>query len=41
MYISFILPFVWFMSEDSFFIRLILMLLFGISFGGARIILEK
>ncbi|EHM66191.1 hypothetical protein JWK42_07900 [Staphylococcus epidermidis] len=41
MYISFILPFVWFIFEDSFFIRLILMLLFGISFGGARIIFRK
>ncbi|MCO4346724.1 hypothetical protein MTQ93_11820 [Staphylococcus agnetis] len=41
MYLSFILPIVWFLFEKLFFIKLIVMLLCGISFGGARIIFRK
>ncbi|QLK85668.1 hypothetical protein [Staphylococcus sp. 17KM0847] len=41
MYLSFMLPILWFLFEGSFFVRLIVMFLCGISFGGARIIFRK
>lgn len=38
---SVMIPVIWYMLEDFVIVRLILMLLFGIAFGGARILFRK